>query len=94
MLTGEERPFELKRSYGCGQLAGSKNMLLFRSATLGYLDLTRGSGVENFGGIRPGCWINALPVGGLVLVPDASAGCSCSYQNRSWMALTGDEPNE
>lgn len=91
LTSGEERPFDFKRSYGCGQLAGSKNMLLFRSATLGYFDLTRGSGTENFGGIRPGCWINALPVGGLVLVPDASAGCSCSYQNRSWMALTGDE---
>ena len=25
----------------------------------------------------------------LVLVPDASAGCACSYQNRSWMALSG-----
>jgi outer membrane protein assembly factor BamB len=91
LVTGEDRPFTLERSYGCGQLAGSKHMLLFRSATLGYLDLTRGSGVENFGGIRPGCWINALPVGGLVLVPDASAGCQCSYQNRSWMALAGDE---
>lgn len=90
LLTGEEQPFTLERSYGCGQLAGSKHMLLFRSATLGYLDLTRGSGVENFGGIRPGCWINALPVGGLVLVPDASAGCQCSYQNRSWLALAGD----
>jgi hypothetical protein len=91
LLTGEEQPFVFERSYGCGQLAGSRHMLLFRSATLGYLDLTRGSGVENFGGIRPGCWINALPVGGLVLVPDASAGCQCSYQNRSWMALTGDK---
>lgn len=90
LLTGEEQPFVFERSYGCGQLAGSKHMLLFRSATLGYLDLKRSSGVENFGGIRPGCWINALPVGGLVLVPDASAGCQCSYQNRSWMALTGD----
>jgi outer membrane protein assembly factor BamB len=89
LLTGEDQPFKLDRSYGCGQLAGSKHMLLFRSATLGYLDLTRGSGVENVGGIRPGCWINALPVGGLVLVPDASAGCQCSYQNRSWMALSG-----
>ncbi|MEK6259188.1 MAG: PQQ-binding-like beta-propeller repeat protein [Planctomycetota bacterium] len=89
LLSGEEQPFTLNRSYGCGQLAGSKHMLLFRSATLGYLDLTRGSGVENVGGIRPGCWINALPVGGLVLVPDASAGCACSYQNRSWMALSG-----
>lgn len=91
LLTGEDIPFTLQRSYGCGQFAGSKHMLLFRSATLGYLDLTRGSGVENFGGIRPGCWINALPVGGLVLVPDASAGCNCSYQNRSWMALSGQE---
>lgn len=89
LLTGEEQPFTFQRSYGCGQLAGSKHMLLFRSATLGYLDLGSGSNVENFGGIRPGCWINALPVGGLVLVPDASAGCQCSYQNRSWMALTG-----
>ncbi|QDU28111.1 outer membrane biogenesis protein BamB [Anatilimnocola aggregata] len=89
LLTGKEQGFALNRSYGCGQLAGSKHMLLFRSATLGYLDLSRGSGVENYGGIRPGCWINALPVGGLVLVPDASAGCQCSYQNRSWMALSG-----
>ena len=91
LVSGEPQPFVFERSYGCGQLAGSKHMLLFRSATLGYLDLSRGSGVENFGGIRPGCWINALPVGGLVLVPDASAGCQCSYQNRSWMALSGDE---
>ena len=91
LLTGDDQPFVFERSYGCGQLAGSRHMLLFRSATLGYLDLSRGSGVENFGGIRPGCWINALPVGGLVLVPDASAGCQCSYQNRSWMALTGQE---
>lgn len=89
LLTGEDVPFTLNRSYGCGQFAGSKHMLLFRSATLAYLDLSRGSGVENVGGIRPGCWINALPVGGLVLVPDASAGCQCSYQNRSWMALSG-----
>ena len=91
LVTGETKPFVFERSYGCGQLAGSKHMLLFRSATLGFMDLSRGSGVENFGGIRPGCWINALPVGGLVLVPDASAGCQCSYQNRSWMALSGDD---
>lgn len=87
LVTGENQPFDFKRSYGCGQFAGSRHMLVFRSATLGYFDLSRGSGTENFGGIRPGCWINALPVGGLVLVPDASAGCQCSYQNRSWMAL-------
>jgi outer membrane protein assembly factor BamB len=89
LLTGKATPLDVKKSYGCGQISGSKNLLMFRSGTLGYLDATRDAGTENFGGIRPGCWINALPVGGLVLVPDASAGCSCSYQNRSWVALQG-----
>lgn len=88
LLTGEDRPFPLKRSYGCGQLSGSTHLMLFRSATLGYFDLNRPE-LENFGGVRPGCWINALPVGGIVLVPDASAGCVCSYQNRAWLGLEG-----
>jgi outer membrane protein assembly factor BamB len=91
LVSGEAKPFNAPKSYGCGQLSGSKNLLMFRSGTLGYYDFTRKAGTENYGGIRPGCWINALPVGGLVLVPDASAGCSCSYQNRSWVALEGSE---
>jgi outer membrane protein assembly factor BamB len=89
LKTGEPIAIAVPKSYGCGQVTGSKNLLMFRSGTLGYHDFTRNAGTENYGGLRPGCWINALPVGGLVLVPDASAGCSCSYQNRSWMALEG-----
>jgi outer membrane protein assembly factor BamB len=89
LLEGEPVAFDFKRSYGCGQLAASKNLLLFRSATLGYVDLGGEAETEDFGGIRPGCWINAIPAGGMVLVPDASAGCSCSYQNRAWVALQG-----
>ncbi|MFQ5733544.1 MAG: PQQ-binding-like beta-propeller repeat protein [Planctomycetaceae bacterium] len=89
LLTGDDKPFTLKRSYGCGQISASKNLLLFRSATLGYLDLSKTSGTQSFGGMRPGCWINSLPAGGLVFVPDASAGCRCSYQNRAWVALQG-----
>lgn len=89
LLTGESKPLEFVKSYGCGQLSGSKHLLLFRSATLGYYDFARQAGTENFGGLRPGCWVNALPVGGLVLLPDATAGCKCSYQNRTWIALEG-----
>ena len=87
VLTGAEQPFNFKRSYGCGILAGSRHMMVFRSATLGYFDLTRNEETEDYGGIRPGCWINAIPAGGLVFVPDASAGCKCSYLNQSWIAL-------
>lgn len=91
LVTGEAKAMKVPKSYGCGQLSGSKNLLMFRSGTLGYYDFSRDEGTENYGGLRPGCWINALPVGGLVLVPDASAGCRCSYQNRSWVALEGSE---
>lgn len=90
LLTGETRPFNFKRSYGCGVLAGARNMFVFRSATLGYFDLLKNEKTEDFGGIRPGCWINVIPAGGLVFAPDASAGCSCSYLNQSWIALQPD----
>ena len=87
VLTGETRPFNFKRSYGCGILAGARDLFVFRSATLGYFDLTKNVETEDYGGIRPGCWINAIPAGGLVFAPDASAGCKCSYLNQSWIAL-------
>ena len=90
LVTGEVKSLGFSKSYGCGQLSGSKFLLLFRSATMAYFDLARLAGVENYGGIRPGCWINALPVGGIVLLPDASAGCRCSYQNRAWAAFQGN----
>jgi outer membrane protein assembly factor BamB len=86
LVTGEDRLFKLSRSYGCGQISSSKYLMLFRSATLGYFDLTRKAGAENYGGIRLGCWINAIPAGGLVLVPDGSV-CTCSYLNRASFAL-------
>jgi len=87
LLTGEPQPFSFQRSYGCGILAASRNLMVFRSATLGYCDFEAAGTVNDYGGIRPGCWVNALPVGGLVLVPDATAGCRCSYLNRAWIAL-------
>jgi outer membrane protein assembly factor BamB len=87
LLTGEPMPFEFSRSYGCGILAGASRMLVFRSATLGYVDLGSGGGTENFGGIRPGCWVNAIPAGGLVLMGDAASWCTCSYLNQATIAL-------
>jgi outer membrane protein assembly factor BamB len=87
LLTGEPSNWHFERSYGCGILASSTNLLVFRSATLGYRDLLTDEGTQNYGGMRPGCWINAIPAGGLVLVPDATAGCTCSYLIKSTVAL-------
>ncbi|MCY2989665.1 MAG: PQQ-binding-like beta-propeller repeat protein [Planctomycetota bacterium] len=87
LLTGERLPFEFKRSYGCGVLAGSSRLLVYRSATLGYWDLEGSQQTENYGGIRPGCWVNAIPAGGLVLMADAASWCTCSYLNQATIAL-------
>ena len=87
LLTGQSQPFPFQKSYGCGILAASRNLLVFRSATFGYCDFDDPGATRNYGGIRPGCWVNALPAGGLVLVPDATAGCRCSYLNKAWIGL-------
>ncbi|MCE5252500.1 PQQ-binding-like beta-propeller repeat protein [bacterium] len=87
IMTGAKTDFSLTRSYACGIIASAKNMMVFRSATLGYVDLTGSRTTENFGGFRPGCWINAIPAGGLVLVPDATDRCNCSYLNKATVAL-------
>jgi len=59
LKTGKPLPFKLQRSYGCGQIASGSNMMLFRSATLGYVDISSSEPqTKNFGGIRLG-WIEA-----------------------------------
>jgi len=89
ILTGNKLDFTMSRTYNCGIIAGAENMLVYRSGTIGYLDLTDpGAGTVDFGGIRPGCWINAIPAGGLVLMPDATARCNCSYLIKSTIALS------
>lgn len=94
LLSGARLPFSLKRSYGCGIPAGSRNLLVFRSATVGYVDLVAGQTTENYGGIRPGCWVNLIPAGGLVLMADAASWCTCSYLNQASMALKPARPRE
>ena len=68
--------------------------MLFRSGTLGDLDLSREENVENFGGMRSGCYINVIPAGGLVLAPDGSSKCNYSYQMRAWFALRQKSPTK
>jgi hypothetical protein len=87
LLTGRKLPFRHERSYGCGISTASRHLLFFRSATLGYVDLTAGGEPESYGGIRPGCWINAIPAGGLLLMPDATDKCVCSYPLKASIAL-------
>ena len=93
-LTGASVPWQITRSYGCGTISGSPNCLLFRSGCFGFYDLGQDAGISNWGGMRPGCWINAIAAAGLVLAPEASSGCGCSYPIVTTVALEPAPRNE
>ncbi len=62
-------------------------MMFFRSGFIGYYDLYKDSGTQHFAGQRLGCWINAIPGNGLVMIPEASAGCVCQFSIASTVVL-------
>lgn len=92
-LTGAEQPWSIMRTgHHCGMLTGCESgLLMFRSGHTGFYDLNTDSGTRHFAGHRLGCWINAIPAGGLVMIPEASAGCVCLFSIASTIVM---EPRE
>jgi len=87
-LTGEQSTWEYVRpGHCCSATSACPNMFFLRGYFLWYYDLLKDQGMLPFGGIRPGCWINVIPANGLVLFPEASAGCTCSFPIRSTVVL-------
>ena len=92
-LTGAAEPWSIMRTgHHCGMLTGCESgMLMFRSGATGFYDLDSDQGTRHFAGHRLGCWINAIPAGGLVMIPEASAGCVCLFSIASTIVM---EPRE
>ncbi len=87
-LTGEQVPWSIMRpGHHCGMLTACDNLLLFRSGYTGFYDLAADTGTRHFAGHRLGCWINAIPTNGLVVIPEASAGCICMFSIASTIVL-------
>jgi outer membrane protein assembly factor BamB len=104
-ITGETGRWQFARpGHHCGCPCASPNCMFFRSYNLGYYDLLGDYGTMHFGAHRPGCWINFIPAGGLLLVPEASAGCMCPFPNmcsvvfqptdkaKAWAVYSADGP--
>ncbi len=93
-VTGRPDRWQFARpGHHCGCPIGSPNCLIFRSWCLGYYDLVADAGTMHFGGQRPGCWVNAVPAAGLLLVPEASVGCMCAFPNMCSVALKPAQSN-
>lgn len=87
--TGQKVPWSLMRTgHHCGILTGCESgLLMFRSGDTAFYDLEADSGTNHFSGHRLGCWINAIPANGLVMIPEASAGCVCQFSIASTIVL-------
>jgi len=84
---GEAREWRLRRSHGCGPMAGNVNLLTFRSGTAAFFDLAGDGGTANLGGFRSGCTSNLLAADGVLNAPDYTRACTCAYDNRASLAL-------
>lgn len=94
-LTGEDSEWRFSRpGHHCGVITATPNMMFFRSGFIGYYDLYADSGTRHFAGQRLGCWINAIPGNGLVMIPEASAGCVCQFSIASTVVMEPTTENK
>ncbi|MHC4424254.1 MAG: PQQ-binding-like beta-propeller repeat protein, partial [Planctomycetota bacterium] len=81
-----------RQGHGCGAVSASAQCLFWRGYNPWMYDLGPRGGPSRLNSVtRPSCWINIIPAGGLVLIPEASSGCTCGYPLQTSMALI---PNE
>jgi glucose dehydrogenase len=74
--------------HGCGGVSASAQCLFWRGANPMMYDLGPDGGPLRLNKVnRPGCWINIIPAGGLVLVPESSSGCTCGFALQTSMAF-------
>ena len=89
LQTGERRKdWRFARNgHGCGTVSASASAFFFRAGNPTMCDLTTGKNSKINAVSRPGCWINIIPAGGLLLIPEASSGCTCNFPVQSSMAF-------
>jgi hypothetical protein len=81
----------IRPGHSCGTISGSADCLFFRANNPTVLDMgALAAGTQHLQKLapsRPGCWINIIPAGGLLLIPEASASCVCHYSLQTSMAF-------
>ncbi|REJ65260.1 MAG: hypothetical protein DWQ31_18745 [Planctomycetota bacterium] len=79
--------WRLTRKIWCGNISASVNSLFFRNSHTARCDLKTGA-IESVCRVnRPGCWVNVITAGNLVLMPETSSGCTCDYPVQTSLAF-------
>jgi len=87
-ITGEKVDWEfLRPGHSCGIVTATPHNLFFRSYSGAIVNTENDSGLQLFGGLRPGCWNSMIPANGLLSMQEGSAGCTCSSSLRTTVVL-------
>jgi len=89
IFTGKlEKDWKLVRNgHGCGTISASENSLYFRARNPALCNLYEDETTQWVNSVnRPGCWINMIPAGGLLIMPEASSGCTCDFPLQTSLA--------
>lgn len=89
LATGERRVDWrfVRGGHGCGAISASASAFFFRAGNPTMCDVNTGAKQKVNAVSRPGCWINMIPAGGLLLIPEASSGCTCNFAVQGSMAF-------
>jgi len=79
LRTGTQSQSKRPRWGGCGTISASASHLFYRNSNPEMQNLAAKQQIKITQTTRPGCWINIIPAGGMVLIPEGSSGCTCSY---------------
>jgi outer membrane protein assembly factor BamB len=92
LRTGEPVPdWKFDRGgHGCGTMSASAYQLFYRAGNPTMFDLRSRQATKLSTVSRPGCWINIIAAGGLVLIPEASSGCTCPFPIQTSFAFAPD----
>lgn len=76
---------------GCGTLSASASAIFLRGGNPRMFDVGNGTGLALNKVSRPGCFINIIPAGGMISIPEASSGCTCSYPLQASFAYVPED---
>jgi hypothetical protein len=93
-LTGQPKRFDVSGKNFCGTIAAAKDLLVYRSASIGFAEISQDSGSCWLPESRPSCWISAIPTGGMVLAPEGYSTCICPYNYKTSLAMIPVKRNE
>jgi hypothetical protein len=81
LRTGKRGDLYLTRGGGgCGGISASASNIFARGSNPKMYDITGTQSGDPINRVsRPGCWINIIPAGNVVSIPEASSGCTCDY---------------